>query len=256
MIDNSNWWGQIPHGFSKIVGPSNTKLLVKNGYTSAITPAISLEPEGFPVAEEYHGRNVLRRVKLGRGESGLIRTYLHGGVLRWLTRDLFMMRPARPFRELNITEELRRRGVPTVEVCGAGIEVFSNIFYRGWLVTRELVGSYDWWEHLRTRAGWASDITVLRSVAESLRRMHRQGVYHADLNLKNILVLKRPESVETYVIDFDRATLFLGPLPLELARKNLARLHRSVRKLDAEEQYLSEAQWQRFLDFYYEEAPA
>ena len=39
---------------------------------------------------------------------------------------------------------------------------------------------------------------------------------------------------------------------IELARKNLARLHRSVRKLDAEEQYLSEAQWQRFLDFYYD----
>ena len=253
MLGDSGLWGQIPHGFKKIIGPGNSRLLVKNGFADVITPAVCLNLDEFPIADEYQGRSNLRRLRLTDGGSALIRSYRHGGLLRELTRDLYFTRPARPFRELNITEELRRRGVSTVEVCGAGIELVGDLFYRGCLITRELVGSRDGWAWLQAEEGAVSRDAGLRSIAESVRRLHQQGVYHADLNLKNLLVRDEAQGMKTYIIDFDRATLFLGPLPIELARKNLNRLHRSVRKLDAARQYFPEPRWQRFLEFYYDD---
>jgi hypothetical protein len=80
--------------------------------------------------------------------------------------------------------------------------------------------------------------------------MHREGVYHADLNLKNILLRAENGAVVSYIIDFDRAKLFLGRLPPALRSKNLARLLRSARKLDPEQKYFSAEAWNQFLTFY------
>jgi hypothetical protein len=57
-------------------------------------------------------------------------------------------------------------------------------------------------------------------------------------------------AVAGYIIDFDKAKLFLGQLPPELAKKNLARLLRSARKLDPEEKYLPAAAWDEFVALY------
>ena len=84
--------------------------------------------------------------------------------------------------------------------------------------------------------------------------MHREGVYHADLNLRNILVRAEADSVVSYLIDFDKTKLFLGKLPAELVKRNLDRLQRSVLKLDPERKYLSATAWEEFLGFYHEAA--
>jgi tRNA A-37 threonylcarbamoyl transferase component Bud32 len=54
--------------------------------------------------------------------------------------------------------------------------------------------------------------------------LHREGIYHRDLNLKNIVVRREPDGVKGYIIDLDRAMLFLGEVPMTLARRNLDRL--------------------------------
>ena len=79
----------------------------------------------------FAGREALRTINLKNGENALIRTYRHGGVFRWITGQTFFSWPPRPFRELAITEELRRRGVPTIEVYGAVVEGIFGPFYRG-----------------------------------------------------------------------------------------------------------------------------
>ncbi|HKX51242.1 MAG TPA: lipopolysaccharide kinase InaA family protein, partial [Candidatus Binatia bacterium] len=93
---------------------------------------------------------------------------------------------------------------------------------------------------------------VLRAVASSLRSMHREGIYHSDLNLKNILVKQEPAAVKAYIIDFDKAVLFVGGLPDPLAKKNLRRLLRSVSKLDPQRQYLPAADWEKLVTWYHE----
>jgi aminoglycoside phosphotransferase (APT) family kinase protein len=61
--------------------------------------------------------------------------------------------------------------------------------------------------------------------------MHRAGVWHADLNLTNLLVAETGDPDVT-VLDFDRARLATGPLRARARRRNLERLARSLRKLD------------------------
>jgi serine/threonine protein kinase len=169
---------------------------------------------------------------------------------RW-SGGAFCSWPPRPFRELAITEEIRRRGIPTVEVYGACVERICGPFYRGWLVTREVRNAQDLWQAFRS--GLIQELGIdraLRAVAGSLRALHREGVYHSDLNLKNILVGSEQGSVKGYIIDFDKAKLFLGDLPPQLVRRNLDRLLRSVNKLDPGRSHFSTAHWDLFVSLY------
>ena len=205
----------------------------------------------------YQGRGPLRTIQLTDGDTALIRAYRHGGLFRRLTRDCFISWPPRPFRELSITEELRRRGIRTVEVYGACVGRVCGPVYRGWLVTRELRDAQDLWAALRGEFVRRAGLTAtLRAAASTVRALHREGVYHGDLNLKNLLVRQEPQGVAGYVIDFDKAKLFFGNLPPALVDKNLTRLLRSVRKLDPERKYFSVSAWDNFLSFYREAANA
>ena len=139
-----------------------------------------------------------------------------------------------------------------MEVYGACVKRSWGPFYRGWLVTRQLQGGQDLWTAIQgggfRRLGANQ---VLQAVATSLRGLHREGVYHRDLNLKNILVRCEPDGVRGYIIDFDKAILFFGEVPMPLARRNLSRLLRSVNKLDPTREYLSAGDWKRFVTSYY-----
>jgi 3-deoxy-D-manno-octulosonic acid kinase len=85
---------------------------------------------------------------------------------------------------------------------------------------------------------------------KAVRFMHDAGLYHTDLNLRNLLVDRDRRHV--FVIDFDRAQVFDEPVPPALRRRNVARLLRSIRKLDPARQYVSEEDWQSFLAAYHD----
>lgn len=251
MLSEDRAWGQLPPGFEKSIDALGNRLVVRQDcrqFIDASTCMIAGSDQNQPV---YRGRTSLKLVRFANGETALIRSYRHGGFFRRLTGDYFFTWPPRPFRELTITEELRRRGIRTVEVYGACVAPTCGPIYRGWLVTKELTDSQDLWLALRgdliARAGVQP---TLKAVAASLRALHGQGVYHSDLNLKNILVRLESDGVAAYVIDFDKARLFLGQLPAPLIQRNLDRLHRSIRKLDPERKYFSGSAWNDFLGYY------
>jgi 3-deoxy-D-manno-octulosonic acid kinase len=245
-------WGEIPSGFTKIVDAEGGRLVVRNDQVGAIDLTTCRQVDGREQAVRFQGRRALKSIDLKSGAAALIRPYHHGGLMRALTRDIFASWPPRPFRELAITEELRRRGVPTVEVYAGCMEPLRGPFYRAWLITRELEGAQDLWAALQS--GFAEEIgieRVMHAVAKSLRAVHRQGIYHADLNLKNILIRNERDGARAHVIDFDKAKLLLGPLPAPLAKRNLDRLLRSAGKLDPQRAYVSPQLWDRFVSFYY-----
>ena len=254
MASQDRSWGVIPPGFKKVVGGSGGLMIVRGDVAGCLTfeecTRLNDNAESNPVL--FHGRGRLRSLTLANGETALIRPYRHGGLLRSVTREMFLTWPPRPFRELVVTEEVRRRGIPTVEVYAACVERSWGPFYRGWLVTRQLQGGQDLWTAVQDggfRKLGASQ--VLKAVATSLRALHREGVYHRDLNLKNILVRCEPDGVRGYIIDFDRAILFVGEVPMTLARRNLGRLLRSVNKLDPKREYFSANDWKRFVASYH-----
>jgi hypothetical protein len=251
-MSSENWiWGAVPTGFNKIADEQGNRLIVRQDRLGVIDISV-ITRHYIQNDTRYIGRGPLYAVKLDDGDIALIRAYWHGGLLRNVTRNSFITWPPRPFRELTITEELRRRGIRTVEVYGACVKHVWGPVYQGWLVTRELSGSQDLWSALSgefvQRAGLSA---TLKAVATTLSSLHREGVYHSDLNLKNLLVRLEPEGVAAYIIDFDKAKLFLGKLPAALANRNLARLLRSVRKMDPQRRCFPVSSWNEFLSLYY-----
>ena len=247
-------WGDVPAGFRRFSPNRMQMVLVREGLE------IYLDPQRFTshgeMAKEtalYYGRGKLLSFPLKNGSAALVRVYRHGGLLRQLTGKIFFTWPPRPFRELTTTVEARRRGVPTLEILGACVERVWGPFYRGWLVTRELKGAHDFWAALQNEAySEKGGMSLLQSVARSVRSMHQQGVYHGDLNLKNIVVRREGDAIKSYLIDFDKARLFSGRVPADSARKNLRRLLRSIGKLDPERRRLSREAWDLFMRFYRE----
>ena len=192
------------------------------------------------------GRGTLWRVPFEGNGAAIVRTYRRGGLVRHLTRDLYWDRPPRPFAELRTLVEARRRGVPTVEVLGAGVTWAGWGCYRGTLVTREAAGFVDWWRWLQTVPAAAERRAVAAHVAETIRLMHARGVQHADLNLTNVLVRVEDGRPAALILDFDRARMFASGLTPTRRRRNLRRLHRSLSKLDPDGRFFPLAERDEF----------
>jgi Lipopolysaccharide kinase (Kdo/WaaP) family len=254
-MTSRDWeWGVIPPGFKKVVDGRGGLMIVREDIEQLLTLE-ECTKSNDPSDDEsvaFHGRGRLRVLRLCNDDIALIRPYRHGGLFRHLLRGIFFTWPARPFRELAITEEVRRRGIPTVEVYAACVRRIWGPFYWGWLVTRHLKGGQELWTAMRddfVRKTGAKK--VLKAVATSLRGLHREGVYHRDLNLKNILVRCESDGVKAYIIDFDRTTLFLDQVPIIIVQRNLDRLLRSANKLDPRREYFSDGDRQTLIESYY-----
>ncbi len=244
-------WGEMPVGFRKISWNYERLMLVREGLDPHwIANTVLQSPGAGEEASGYYGRGMLRLIRSKEGDNFLLRGYRHGGVLQRFTGEIFLTWPARPFRELIVTEIARQRGIPTLDILAALVERTWGPFYRGWLVTRELGGAEDLWMALQKGDYTGDGRSLLQAVAKSIRQMHLHGVYHADLNLKNILVRRENGEISVTVIDFDKARLYPREVPLGLANRNLNRLLRSVRKLDPGMQYLSEKDWVALTNFY------
>ena len=189
------------------------------------------------VDPQRRGRQVCRIFAPPPGDSRryVIRHYTRGGLFRRLLGDRFLF-GSRPFRELMITEEIRSRGLPTAQALAALRHPAGGFFYRGELITEEIPESQDLASFFSGHEGLASKgrSTLRHEVASqagrTVRLMHDLGVYHGDLNLKNLLVQPVFQSQPmVYVIDFDRSTV-RPSLSAQARVRNLLRLNRSVEK--------------------------
>ncbi len=174
------------------------------------------------------GRGGARHLVLPGGRSVWLRHYLRGGFMRYLVRDLYLLRPPRPLRELVATEAARAAGcrVPTVHaVCVQE----AGPFYRGWIVTsaiekaRPLIECY-------LAAPSDERQALLARVGAAVAYLHRSGVYHVDLTGHNLLV---DAEGAVHTIDFDKA-IVAAPADEALVESGLRRLMRSLIKLCAE----------------------
>ncbi len=193
-----------------------------------LAPRLVLPPEAEALAS---GRGGAFRVVLPGGLRVVVRFYRRGGVLARFVHDTYVGLRPRPLRELALTAEIRRRGVPTVDVLGARVE--GRLVYHGALVTAELPSATTLIEALR-RADPAARRVLAASAGRAIATLHEAGVSHADLNMTNILVTPGPEGARIALLDFDQARLRDGALPTGARRRNLARLARSLKKLDAD----------------------
>jgi 3-deoxy-D-manno-octulosonic acid kinase len=173
------------------------------------------------------GRGGTHRLVLPGGKTVFLRKYLRGGFARHFARDLYVLRPERPLRELIVTEAARAAGCPVPHVLAICIEE-AGIGYRGWLVTEAIDAARPLVDVVGERDA-AAGAALLAKAAEAIRGLHAAGVYHVDLNGHNVLV--GPGDRISFV-DFDRAYL-AEPLLPGRTEAALARLGRSLAKLGA-----------------------
>jgi len=177
------------------------------------------------------------RLQLAGGIELFARRGRRGGMIGSILSAVYVGIAPRPLNELALTAEAMRRGIPVAEPMGAMIEWIGPALYRGFFLTRAVRGM-TLWEFVKTDDDPIVRGHVLGQARAAIDTMHDKGLFHADLNLHNILVTQARESFGVIIIDLDKARLFDAPLPPAMRRANAVRLMRSARKLDPAGQFL------------------
>ena len=143
----------------------------------------------------------------------------------------------RPLNELATSEKASEQGVETAEVVALRFENVFGPLFRADIFTFEISDTEDLIVFLSSHS--VEQITarkkvLINRIAQSVRKMHDAGIYHADLHLKNILV-KMDDPPGVYIIDLDKSDFCGnaagGGLPPGRRMDNLLRLDRSLVKL-------------------------
>jgi tRNA A-37 threonylcarbamoyl transferase component Bud32 len=230
-----------PAGFVEI-RDSGVCVWVREGFSFLFDPAGNMRKDR-PVCTvvpgaTFRGRAELKRISLGSAgpPCGLVRHYRRGGLMENLLKDCYLGR-GRFRRELRVTEWARTSGVPTANVIALRTERAGMWVYRADLVTREIETALDLDAFMkaarnpgRPRGAGPWKARAVSLVASLVRTMHDAGLYHADLNMKNILLQGEGDMLRSYIIDLDKARVIM-PLKGRRRLSNLTRLYRSLEKL-------------------------
>jgi len=234
---------KIPPQFEKVV-IGRTTILVKDKYKDQIlSQKVTLsgkikEGKLLPGVSLLKGRNIIPCIPIrGSDERMIIKHYEHGGLFRKITKDIFLG-SSRPFRELAILEAAGQKGIPVPEVLAASVDRIFGPFHKGEIVYKEIPDSANLLEYLKglNERPMGEKISlkreIINSLAQAIKKMHTSGIYHADLNVKNVLIQNRGEAPRIYLVDFDCSKIKKN-LSLRVRIKNLARFNRSCEKWKA-----------------------
>jgi tRNA A-37 threonylcarbamoyl transferase component Bud32 len=175
----------------------------------------------------------------------VLRVYRHGGFLAGVSRGLFLG-TGRPLRELEVSEFIRRAGLPTPEIVALYSKRVLPGLFRSCVLTRRIPESQNLRQWLREEgenpASWGP---MIHRVAGALSALHGAGCRHRDLNLGNLLTA--PTGI--WIIDLDGARL-KPRLRISERGANLMRLFRSLCKESGRTEPLSSRLRVRFLKHY------
>lgn len=158
-----------------------------------------------------------------------VRHYRRGGAMAMHMEDRYLRvgRP-RPFRELEASCLARARGVRTPAVV-AGAVYPDGACYRCDLVTEVVPGVRTLADLLHEHDGTRDWLVCMARAGALVRRMGEAGVFHVDLNARNLLMADDPED-EPWVVDLDRARILRRP-SASAADRMQVRLTRSIMKI-------------------------
>lgn len=181
------------------------------------------------------------------GNEYVLRHYHRGGLVGRLVRDVYVWggeENTRSFAEWRLLYKLVEMGLPVPRPVAARYRR-AGTFYSADLLTVRVPGIEPLSQRIAARP---SDSQFWFELGAGLYRFHKAGVCHADLNAYNVQIGPRDE---LWLLDFDRGSL---RAPGTWQQKNLARLHRSLRKVRQLDPHVSwtERDWKRLLDGYFQ----
>jgi hypothetical protein len=224
---------RVPDGYETL-REGDATLVLRRDLAAALRAAGVADPEGAAraagaAARSFEGRG--RPVSFpvaGAAIRVVARRYLHGGLLRGIAGGLFPG-AGRFLRELSAAEALRRAGAPVPEPLGLVVHPAGAGTARGWFLSREAEGAEDLRALLlRLPPGDPARREALRAAGRAVRALHDAGGLHADLHVKNLLLLPGGGAM---VADLDGARVLDGPLDRGRRGRQILRLDRSLVKL-------------------------
>jgi 3-deoxy-D-manno-octulosonic acid kinase len=192
------------------------------------------------------GRGKTMIVRDGDNEF-VLRHYLRGGLAGKIVRDRYVWLgegETRCFAEFRLLAKLSDLGLPVPQPAAAYYRRHGPL-YSADLLTVRLPGVCSLADRLVARE---SNENFWREIGAGISHFHSAGVFHADLNVYNVQLNDRDEM---YLLDFDQGKMMqAGPW----RQKNLARFHRSLRKLKATNPatHFSDRDWNWFLLGYFD----
>lgn len=230
---------------------------IKNN--AAITIAYSqncpenIEAEWFDV-QYWQDKNAVTGSSRGRyitwfiqhtNQEWVLRHYYRGGVMAKLSKDAYLftgLNKTRSFAELALLETLYNEGFAVPQPIAAKV-TRSGLHYRGDIIIARVDGAEDLVAKLGREPMTADEWQTLGTC---IAKFHQRGVYHADLNAKNILITPK----QFYLIDLDRGELRTPEKSWQQA--NLDRLLRSFNKEKSKQPALhfTEQNWQNLVQGY------
>jgi tRNA A-37 threonylcarbamoyl transferase component Bud32 len=256
----------IPPAYS-LIEQGKRAIIVKDDWKKKLLPAGIADPDfflkqSFPKEENYFGRGALKVIPIP-GESNeriVIRHFQRGGMIHKLIPDLYFG-TSRPLKELWVGYRAKEKGVPIADIVAAcHTKVFWK-FHQGDLVTREIKEGKDLATYLKelgqplTKGKVLEKRSVIKVVGALVRSMHEAGIFHGDLNLKNIILQTTdPQNIKGFLIDFDKSFV-RSHLKENLRIRNLLRLNRSAEKFKKQGLPLTRTDVLRFLLAYFQNPP-
>jgi len=190
-------------------------------------------PDYFSV-DYWRSRQAVTGEAIGRGSAWYIeaphgpvvlRHYLRGGWVAAFSRQSYFytgVSSSRPFREYHVLAELHAKGLPVPRPVAALCQ-HHGALSTGAIMTVRIPSTKTFADIL---SGEGAVEGTWSKVGSCIRKFHDAGVWHADLNARNILL---DTDLKVYLIDFDRARFNPGK-PVN-GGGNLNRLKRSFQKL-------------------------
>lgn len=174
------------------------------------------------------GRAAAWFIRIG-DQACVLRHYQRGGMAARLSRNQYLwggIHRSRAVREFSLMQSMWEAGLPVPQPMAAAVWR-RGLTYQAALITAKIQDATPLADITDTRA-WAH-------AGEVIAKMHHAEIWHADLNVFNILI---DPQVSAWLIDFDRARSgYVNPWQRS---ENLSRLLRSVRKVCPE---LEQACW-------------
>ncbi len=246
---------KVPGYQNDILG--SAKIIAKDGLLGFVREAIAGSgtlydyAAAHPDTETISGRKAVYIIPGPDSGRWVVRQLSHGGLLAPLTADRFLrFGVPRPFNELKLSVSLADLGIATPSVAAAVVYP-SGPVYRGEVAREEIADSADLAECLfGAQLSQPLRSGALSAAGRLVASLHRAGVRHPDLNIKNILIRWGDEPLDAYILDIEKCKIEAG-LSQRARRGMLSRFHRSIRKFEERTgERLSGEEWDSFLTSY------
>ena len=207
--------------------------------------------------DDWQRQNKVLGSASGRGEAcflrcddgtyWVLRHFQRGGLASRFSADRYIWagaRRTRAYLEFQMMFDLARKGLSVPRPVAAQ-SIRYGLGYKADLITEGIQGACTLADRARPES---VSLAIWQAIGREIAKMHALGVWHADLNARNILL---DEASQPWLIDFDRAR-YKNPRRARWRKSNLARLKRSLDKFAVREPvfHFGRADWAALLASY------